>query len=176
MDFTFPVAKLTDYQHQIEELLASHNPFAILTAAHFLTKRTKHDMNERLQVKLKLAKLLYQKGWDKQEVIEFFSVIDWLMHLPEALTRQFQQNLADYEQESKVRYVTSIERLAIQDGIQQGIQQGKSWLLQQMLAMKFPEANLSAYQRFIDSASDDQLLSYLFKTATAEKIEDVFND
>lgn len=180
MDFTFPVAKLTDYQSLLDELLASYNPFAILTAAHFLTKRTKHDMNERLQVKLKLAKLLYQKGWDKQEVIEFFTVIDWLMLLPESLTRQFQQNLADYEQESKMRYVTSIERLAMQEGmqqgLQQGLQQGKIGMLKGILSMRFPNANLTRYQGAIESAAEEELMRYVIKAANATSLEQVFRD
>jgi polyphosphate kinase 2 (PPK2 family) len=94
------------------------------------------------------------------------------MYLPETLAVQLRQEVHNLEEEEKMRYVTSFERLAIQDGIQQG----KSWLLQQMVAARFPQKDLTPYQRFIDSASDDQLLSYLFKTATAEKIEDVFND
>jgi hypothetical protein len=180
MDFTFPVAKLTDYQHQIEELLASHNPFAILTAAHILTKKTKNQAQQRYDTKLKVIRLLYQKGWDKQELINFLAVIDWLMYLPETLAVQLRQEVHNLEEEEKMRYVTSFERLAMQDGIQQGIQegisQGKSWLLQQMVAMKFPEANLAAYQRFIDTAAEEQLIVYSKRLLSAKRIEEVFND
>lgn len=174
MDFVFPVAKLTDYQRQLDDLMASDNPFAILTAAHFLTKRTKHDMNERLQVKLKLAKLLYQKGWDKQEVIEFFRVIDWLMRLPEALTRQFQQNLADYEQESKMRYITSIERLAMQDGVQQGKLEGFASVLEIQIRAKFHDANDADFMPKLHAADQEDLMRYSVQLLSATTLEQVF--
>jgi hypothetical protein len=102
------------------------------------------------------------------------------MYLPETLAVQLRQEVHNLEEEEKMRYVTSFERLAMQDGIQQGIQegisQGKSWLLQQMVAMKFPEANLAAYQRFIDTAAEEQLIVYSKRLLSAKRIEEVFND
>ena len=67
------------------------------------------------------------------------------MHLPEALTQQFRQQLADYEQENIMRYVTSVERQAreegvltgLQQGMQQGIQQGEAVFLLRLLNRRF---------------------------------------
>ena len=56
-------------------------------------------MDERLASKLRLIKLLYHKAGPVGRA-GFFAVIDWMMHLPEALTQQFRQQLADYEQEN----------------------------------------------------------------------------
>ena len=182
MDFAFPVAKLTDYQHQLDELLASHNPFAILTAAHILTKKTKNQAQQRYETKLKVIRLLYQKGWDKQELINFLAVIDWLMYLPEAFAIQLRQEVHTLEEEEKMRYVTSFERLAMQDGvqqgmqqgIQQGMQQGKTAMLTGILAIRFPKADLNRYQRAIESAAEEELMRYAIKAATASSIEEVF--
>jgi hypothetical protein len=174
MDFAFPVAKLTDYQHQLDELLASHNPFAILTAAHILTKKTKNQAQQRYETKLKVIRLLYQKGWDKQELINFLAVIDWLMYLPEAFAVQLRQEVHNLEEEEKMRYVTSFERLAMQDGVQQGMQQGKTAMLTGILAIRFPKADLNRYQRAIESAAEDELMRYAIKAATASSIEEVF--
>lgn len=182
MEFTFPVVKLTDYEPQLETLHSSDNAFSILTAAHILTKKTKHQARQRYETKLKLIRLLYQKGWDKQELINFLAVIDWLMHLPEAFAVQLRHEVHQLEEEDKMRYVTSFERLAMaegrqegmQQGIQQGIQQGKSWTLRQVLALRFPNADLTRYQIAIDQAAEDQLVNYIIKASTVSTLDEVF--
>jgi len=45
------------------------------------------------------------------------------MALPSALEQQFEDSLAEYEEEQKMTYITSIERSGIKKGIQQGIMQ-----------------------------------------------------
>jgi hypothetical protein len=42
--------------------------------------------------------------------------VDWLMMLPHDLTKQFTQNLIAYEEEKKMPYVTSAERIGIDKG------------------------------------------------------------
>jgi len=46
------------------------------------------------------------------------------MELPEELTEQFEQMLVEYEEAKQVEYITSIERLGMKRGFQQGTQQG----------------------------------------------------
>ena len=43
----FPAVKLLDYEDQLESLLAELNPFALVTAAHLLTRQTRHDPEGR---------------------------------------------------------------------------------------------------------------------------------
>jgi len=43
----FPVVKLLDYANQTESLLEDPNAFALVTAAHLLTRRTKGDPVQR---------------------------------------------------------------------------------------------------------------------------------
>lgn len=84
----FPIAKLTDYHDQLDNLLEADNSFAVVTAIHILTQRTRRNDEERYQAKRLLVRLLYQRKWDKQRVIDLFSVIDWMMRLPEELEQQ----------------------------------------------------------------------------------------
>lgn len=170
----FPIVKLLAYEDLLDELQASDNAFAILTAAHILTKRTKKQPQERLLKKIILVRLLYQNGWHKQRILDFFMIIDWLMHLPTEFTVQFKTELHRLEEEDKMRYVTSIERLAMAEGIQQGIQQGKSWTLRQVLALRFPNADLTRYQSAIDQAAEDQLVNYIIKASTVATLDEVF--
>ena len=40
-----------------------------------------------------LVRLLYQRKWDKQRVIDLFGVIDWMMRLSEELEQQLWQEI-----------------------------------------------------------------------------------
>lgn len=56
-------------------------------------------------------RLLYQRQWDKQRIIDLFTIIDWLMRLPERLNQQLWYEIENFEQEKTMRYVTSVERI-----------------------------------------------------------------
>ena len=85
---TFPVAKLQDYQEQLDNLLTSENTFAIITAAHILTQRTRQNPQAWYDAKFRLIRLLYQKQWERQRILDLLWVLDWLMRLPDALSKQ----------------------------------------------------------------------------------------
>lgn len=95
-----------------------------MTAAHLLTKRTKHNPTARKEGKLTLVRLLYKNRWKKEKIIDFFAILDWLIQLPPAEALEFNQQLAQLEEEQKMQYITSIERIGIQKGLQQGLEQG----------------------------------------------------
>ena len=89
MGINFPVVKLLDYGQRWAELESSANPFALCTMAHLKTMETKHDLTRRRQWKVDLARRLYDRGRDREYVINLFRFIDWIMTLPE----DFSQNL-----------------------------------------------------------------------------------
>ena len=120
----FPIAKLTDYHDQLDELLELDNVFSVITATHILTQRTRKNDTERYQAKQLLIKLLYQRNWDKQKVIDLFYVIDWMMRLPAAMEQQLWHEIETIEESKKMRYVTSVEKIGIAKGRQEGWQEG----------------------------------------------------
>lgn len=120
----FPVVKLWDYLDQWDILEQSPNPFAVLVMAHLKTLTTSNKAQERLQWKLNLVKGLYQRGYSRQDILEIFRLIDWMMSLPKDLQRGFKQEILRYEEENQMPYITSIEQLAIEEGREQGLQQG----------------------------------------------------
>jgi len=137
----FPIAKLTDYHDQLEALQASDNPFAIVTAAHIQTQRTRKNDSARYQAKRLLVRLLYERQWERQKVIDLFRVIDWMMRLPQELAQELWQEITDIEESTKMQYVTSVERFEIakvrQEGLLEGVTQGESKLLKKQLARRF---------------------------------------
>ena len=66
----FPTVKILDYASQTETLLEDTNPFALVTAAHLFTRKTKGDPKQRYAAKWRLAKLLYERHWDKQRIVD----------------------------------------------------------------------------------------------------------
>ena len=121
LKFKFPIVKLLDYKEKWEELEQSHNPFAVVVMAHLQTQETRHKPEERFEFKWKLIRRLYKRGYHKEDVRQLFRFIDWMMKLPDGLARQLKERITEYEEEQKMPYVTSIERMGIEQGLQQGI-------------------------------------------------------
>jgi len=118
--FEFSTVKLLDYWAQWEELEQSENPFAVVVQGHLTAQQTRGDAQGRLQQKLALTKRLYERGYNKQQVVGLYRFLDWLLRLPEELAAEFDDKLSEYEEEQKMQYVTSIERRGIAKGLQMG--------------------------------------------------------
>jgi len=122
--FEFPLIKLVDYNNRIEELEASLNPFGIIVVAHLKTLETKKDSQSRLDWKKRLAKALYLKGFSREDIMNLYRFLDWLMVLPKELEIEFQEDMKTFEEGMKVAYITSAERIGIEKGMQEGMQKG----------------------------------------------------
>jgi hypothetical protein len=131
----FPMVKLLDYEERMAELAQNPNPFALVVLAHLQSLRTKNLSHERYAAKLGLAKLLYKRNYSKQEIVQLFQFIDWVLTLPPELDEQFEAELLKFEEDVQMQYVTTIERRAIQKGIEQGIEQGIKQGVEQGLQM-----------------------------------------
>jgi hypothetical protein len=55
------------------------------------------------------------------DVRELFRLLDWMLQLPEGLEQQFRQDLDRFEEERRMPYVTSVERLARAEGREEGM-------------------------------------------------------
>ena len=171
MSLQFASVKILDYAPQLEELLENPNPFALVTAAHLLTKKTRKDVQARYAAKWQLAKLLYERDWGKQQIIDLFSVIDWLMTLPPELEKQLWTSISKLERNIKMPYVTSVERI----GIEQGIEQGEMMLLRRMLAKRFGDLP-EAIEVRLSQASIADLELWSDRLLDAKTLAEVFNE
>ncbi len=120
VEFEFPIVKLLDYESQWADLEASRNPFAIVTMAHLKTKSTRKDLQSRKDWKLRLTRMLYENGYERQAIIDLYRFLDWILELPNDLKQAFRYELAQYEQEKQMPYVTWIERMGIEQGRKEG--------------------------------------------------------
>ena len=188
-ELRFPAVKLLDYAAQQDLLYSNPNPFALVTLAHLLTQATRQDMNARFAAKWKLVQLLYQRGWGKQQVIDLFSVLDWMMRLPEQLKRSLWHNIEVLEEQEKMRYVTSVEQIGIEKGLLQGMQRGlmqgraegrlegeqsgEAKALRRLLQKRFGPLSEDVLAR-LQAASIDELELWLDRALDADSLAEVF--
>jgi hypothetical protein len=79
------------------------------------------------------VRILCQRHWDKQRIIDLFYIVDWLMQLPEWLNSRVWQELETIEEKEKMEYITSIERI----GMAKGMVKGQYTLLKRQLERRF---------------------------------------
>ena len=164
----FPMVKLLDYQTRSTLLSESTNPFAVIVAAHLTTQQTTQDPQGRYLGKLRLAKSLYQRGYSRQDILELFRLIDWMMTLPEGIESEFKQEIRRFEEDLQMPYVTSFERLARIEGKQEGLSEG---ILQKgredvidVLTIRFSDVPPSLVEA-INQIEDPSLLKTLLRQA-----------
>lgn len=124
LQFNFPVLNLRDWQTKFAELEANPNPFSVVILAQLIAHKTHKQYLQRKDSKFKLVRLLYERGYERQEILELFRFIDWMLKLPKELESQLNRELILIEEEQKMRYVTSIERFAEERGIELGEAKG----------------------------------------------------
>ena len=175
----FPVAKLTDYHDKVDELLASDNAFALITAAHILTRQTRKQNQARYEAKLRLVKILYQRQWNKQRVIDLFIIVDWLMKLPEWLEQQVWYEIETTEESEKMQYITSVEKIGIAKGRIEGRVEGKvegeAKLLRRLLERRFGILPTWASDK-LNSAAEQDLEAWGEAVLTASSLDAVFEN
>ncbi|MFH0926515.1 MAG: cytosolic protein [bacterium] len=124
--FEFPTVKLLDYLKKWEELEKSTNPFGIVVMAHLKSLQTKNNDSERLFWKITLVKRLYEKGYSKEDVLNLYRFIDWVIGLPKELKRQFNDEVIKYEEGKKMPFITTAESIGIEKGIEKGREEGRN--------------------------------------------------
>jgi hypothetical protein len=180
---TFPTAKLLDWAGREAELRASDNVFARVTLAHLATRATRGDPAKRYAAKKELLHLLYERNFDRQRIVDVFAIVDWMMYLPFELERKLWRDIAALEESRNMRYVTSVERLGhekgLQEGRQQGLQEGARQaeirMLLRQLEQRFgpvPEAVRSR----IAEAGVEELETWLDRVVTAPSLDAVLDD
>ncbi len=124
LGFRFPAVKLLDYAADAASLETNPNPFAMVVLAHLKTLETRQDSELRHVWKLRLVKGLYARGLNPNDVRQLFRLVDWIMELPKPLDTLFSDEIREFEKEKEMPYVTSVERLGREAGLEEGRQEG----------------------------------------------------
>ncbi|MGE4370515.1 MAG: hypothetical protein AB7E12_12635 [Burkholderiaceae bacterium] len=176
--FTFPVVHLESWRTRLGELieLAPANPFAVVVLAQLEANATRPDAH-RLVRKTELVRQLYRWGYQRDNVIQLFRILDAMLTLPEALEPAFEEAVQQIEEETQVSYVTSIERVRLrrerEEGIAEGKTEGFATLLSSQITRKFGTLPDWAKVRLV-SADDPTLNRWAEQILDAQSLEDVF--
>jgi predicted DNA-binding ribbon-helix-helix protein len=74
---------------------------------------SKNNAEQRKVWKFSLIRMLYDRGYSRQDILNLYRFIDWVMVLPEGLDRAFWQELRQFEEEQHMSYVTTGERIRL---------------------------------------------------------------
>jgi hypothetical protein len=174
IEMNFPIIKLIDYKSRIKELETSTNPFALVILAQ-LAALEKQPQVDKLNSKINLIKWLYTRGWKREDVMALLTFLDWVFALSEQFELKCKEVIENLEEELHVDYVTSFERMGIEKGLQQGVQQGEGTMLLCFLEGKFKNIPDDYLQR-INNADSDTLVRWGKRVLSSQSLEDVFKD
>jgi hypothetical protein len=118
----FPVVKLLDYAPKYQELEADPNPFAVVVLAHLKALETRRSPEQRYAWKIRLVKGLYERGMAAEDVRRLFAFIDWVLELPEPMVDPFWDEIDAYQQEKRMPYMSTLDRIAMKQGLLRGIE------------------------------------------------------
>jgi len=165
LEFRFPVIKLLDYLPRRAELERDPNPFVTVVLAHLATQETRHSDTQRAFAKFALTRRLYTLGYERQEIIDLYRLIDWMVKLPSDLEVAVWQQIKEFEQEEHMPYITTAERIGRAEGLVEGIDA--------MLDMKFGQAGLALMpeiQTIADIATLERLLQVIKSATTPDEV------
>jgi hypothetical protein len=161
----FRPVKLLDFAAHEAMLEASTNPFAKVVLAHLKARQTHSDPAGRHAWKIRLVRGLYERGLGAKDVRELFRVIDWMMQLPPALDTMFWQELDKVQEEKRMPFITSVERVGIRKGMRMGIEA--------MLKVRFGEEGLKLMPEIQEIHEQERLEAILKALETATDLDEV---
>jgi hypothetical protein len=162
--FTFPAVKLVDYRDREAGLAADPNPFAAIVLAHLKTQETRGDPAARHGWKVRLVKSLYDRGLDRERVVRLFRLIDWMMALPPVPQNLFRREIADFEKERQMPFISPTERIWLEEGKEAGRTEGRYEGIEAVLEIRFGADGLALMPRvrkLTDAGALADLLRFL---------------
>ncbi|MBF0160408.1 MAG: hypothetical protein HQL58_12895, partial [Magnetococcales bacterium] len=119
------------------------------------------------QIKVQLIRQFYQHGFDRQQIIDLFHFVDWVMRLPQEMERQLWQEIGQLEEEKKMPYISSVQRI--------GERQGEQSVLLRLLHRRFATLPSWVEPRVLN-ASLDLLREWTDRILDARSLEEIFGD
>ncbi len=91
LTYIFRIFKVINQKEK--KLLQSNNPFALAILAVLYLRKAKKDNYSKYDYKLKLIRLLFEKGFTKETIYHLFIFIDKVLTLPEELKLKCNQEI-----------------------------------------------------------------------------------
>ncbi|TRU09370.1 MAG: hypothetical protein EWV60_11580 [Microcystis sp. Msp_OC_L_20101000_S702] len=160
----FPTVKLLDYEESWSELEASSNPFAIIVMAHLKTKATTGKLPQREQWKWRLIRGLYEKEFEREQIIKLFEIIDNMMTLSPELQSSLESKIKQFEEERTMPLVSNMELRGIEQGKEIGALENARDFVKTVLQARLGEVPLDVEQ-YLNKVSVLSTLQEIVKLA-----------
>ena len=98
----------------------------IIARAQIEALRTTGKPEERAAVKWRMFRRLYDLGLDRDEILDVFRLIDWMVRLRPDLESAHNEQVEEFEKEHEMAYVTSYERMYEARGVAKGLAEGEA--------------------------------------------------
>ena len=111
----------------------------------------------------------------KRQSIPFalVAIIDWMLALPKEMEQKVWQDIDEIERKAQMKYVTSVERLAVERGHSTGKLEGKLETLTRQLARRFgPLPEWAAHR--LSAGTGEQLDAWSDRVLDAANLAEVF--
>jgi hypothetical protein len=169
---SFTPVKLLDYAGRLEELERHENPFGVLVVAHLVSRQTRSDVATRKAWKLRLLRGLYDRKLDAEDLRQWYRFVDWLLDLPVEENRQVWQEIQKIEQEKHMPYVTSVEQIGYERGLEEGARALRE-LIEHWLERKFGEEGKALMPEVRKIEAPTRLKAVADVVVTAPTLDDV---
>ena len=104
---------------------------------------------------------------------ELFRLIDWFLALPGNLELEVRGEIDRIEQEKHMPYITSIERMAIEEGMAKGMEKGMEKAIELGLIAKFGEGGRVIMDEVLRKANVELYQLLAQRIPTAESLDDI---
>ncbi len=121
--YSYNTACIAGYSE--EELQCSQNPFALICLAVQYDNLYRDDEEQKFHLKRKLIKMLRERAYTKEEIIELLEFIDDALFTTDTMKSQiFDEEATSILEEDKMAYVSGFRQRAINQGRQEGLLEG----------------------------------------------------
>ena len=147
-------------------LEADENPMALVVLAA--------QQVDRFDAKWYLIRKLYDRGYSREEIIALFKFIDWVIRLSATEEIRLWDELQTLEEVNRMPYVTSVERIGMERGLQQGAQQTLLEILDERFG-ELPDTVSAAIHQIQDLAQLRLLHRQAIRSASLEEFQRALN-
>ena len=172
LDFTFSTVKLLDYKTEAE-LLADPSPFAVVSLVQLRKLQAGNDMARRFEYKVaETRRLLGNRGWSDEDIRNLFRFLDYVLVLPDKQDVRYRTELDIMAKEMNVPYLTSIERMALEEGIEKGLQTVRD-LICQVIEFRFEKVPDALREQIEGSKDAEQLCRFHHQALAADSVSEL---
>jgi hypothetical protein len=132
--------------------------------AHLKTKATTGKLPEREQWKWKLIRGLYEKEFEREQIIKLFEIIDNMMTLSPELQSSLESKIKQFEEERTMPLMSNMELRGIERGKEIGVLEKSRDAIKTVLTVRFGQIS-SEIEEIIGKMTNPTILEELLKLA-----------